>query len=57
MKFLTTTQDEFKFYLINASFIITTGRKMMIEHFRGEDKTGFITNEHDYSYDSPKFYR
>lgn len=30
---------------------------MTIEHFRGEDETEYITNEHDYSYDSPKLYR
>lgn len=46
-----------KFYFINALCIITTGRKMTIEHFRGEDETEYITNEPDYSYDSPKFYR
>lgn len=32
------------------------GRKMTIEHFRGEDETEYITNEPDYSYDSPKLY-
>lgn len=30
---------------------------MTIEHFRGEDETEYITNEPDYSYDSPKLYR
>ena len=34
-----------------------TGRKMKIEHYRGEKRIGYITSEDNYNYDSPKIHR